>query len=233
MPRDFSDFKKGTVPISDLTSELVAAWIDRNSPAGTAVAAGPIENTEPFDGTEAAAMTRAVEKRRNEFHTGRRLARIALAQLGCAPATIPADERRVPVWPPGFVGSISHSSTLCVAHVGRNRDLVGIGVDVEPHKSLSAEVASRICRADENPDRSGTAAVLHFVAKEAFYKAYFPSARVFLEYHDVRIEPDETRGTFQASIMAKDKPSIAGRRTFTGRLARLDDYIAAALWIAR
>ncbi|MEM9472975.1 MAG: 4'-phosphopantetheinyl transferase superfamily protein [Pseudomonadota bacterium] len=225
--------RRGTIAISELTSDLAAAWIERNSPAGTAVAAGPIDNTEPFDDTEAAAMTRAVKKRRNEFHTGRRLSRVALAKLGCAATAIPADEHRVPVWPPGFVGTISHSRNLCIAHVGLTHDLVGVGVDVELRKSLPADVASRICRADESPGRSGEAALLHFVAKEAFYKAYFPSARTFLEYHDVRIEPDETRGTFRASLMANNKPALAGRRSFKGRIAPLDDHIAAALWITR
>lgn len=228
---DLPACKKGTVAISELTSDLAAAWIDRNSPAGTAVAAGPIENTEPFDDVEAAAMARAVEKRRNEFHTGRRLARAALAELGCTATAIPADGHRVPVWPPGFTGTISHSRNLCIAHVGSTHDLIGLGVDVELRKSLSADVASRICRADENPGRSGEAALMHFVAKEAFYKAYFPSARTFLEYHDVHIEFHETSGTFRACLMANNKPALAGRRSFTGHIAPLDDYIAAALWI--
>ncbi len=178
-------------------------------------------------------MARAVEKRRNEFHTGRRLARAALAKLGCTATSIPADEHRVPVWPPGFIGTISHSRNLCIAHVGLTHDLVGIGVDVELRKSLSPDVASRICRADENPGRSGQTALVHFIAKEAFYKAYFPCARTFLEYHDVHIELDESSGTFRASLMANHKPALAGRRSFTGRIAPLDDYIAAALWITR
>ncbi len=229
MPKETSGFENATAPVSD----LVAGWIDRNSPEDTAVAAGGLERVKPFDDTEAGVVARAVDKRRNEFHTGRRLARVALAKLGCAPAPIPADDSRVPIWPQGFVGTISHCRTLCIAHVGLQRDLVGIGIDVETYRPLSGDLAARICRPDENLGRSGDAALLHFVAKEAFYKAYFPGARVFLDYHDVRIEPDDTLGTFQASIVAKHRPSIAGRRTFTGRFALLDGHIVAGLWITR
>ena len=211
-------------------------WIDHHlsgevGSEDTAVAAGPVEHVAPFDDTEAGAVARAVEKRRNEFHTGRRLARLALAKLGCAPAAIPADDNRVPIWPDGFVGTISHCRTLCIAQVGLQRTLAGIGIDVETDRQLSGDLAARICRPDENPGRCGDAALVHFVAKEAFYKAYYPQARVFLEFHDVRIEPDEAAGTFQASIIARDKPAIAGRRTFTGRFTRLDGYIVAAVWI--
>ena len=164
----------------------LAAWIEANAPAKTAAAVGPIEEGEPFDPVEAAAMARAVKARRDEFHTGRRLARAALARLGCAPTAIPVGENRVPVWPPGLVGTISHSRALCAAHVGFARDLLGIGIDLELNAPVSSDLAERICRPDEKPAEADAAVLLRFVAKEAFFKAYFPLARTFLDFHDVR-----------------------------------------------
>jgi 4'-phosphopantetheinyl transferase EntD len=213
------------------TSYPIAAWIEAHAPAGTAVAAGPIIPAEPFDDVEAAATARAGQIRRDEFHTGRRLARVALAQLGCPPSAIPVGDGRVPVWPEGFLGTISHSRKLCVAHVGSVRDLVGIGIDIEPDVPLVGGIATQICRPDEDPADVEGGALLRFVAKEAFYKAYFPAARSFLEFHDVRIDLDLANGVYVARIVGANKPEIMGKCHFEGRFTRLADHIVAALWI--
>jgi 4'-phosphopantetheinyl transferase EntD len=211
--------------------DTITAWIEARAPAGTAVAAGPVEGGEPFDEMEAAATIRAVKARHDEFHTGRRLARVALGRLGCAPTAIPVHENRVPIWPSGFVGTISHSRALCVAHVGRARDFLGIGVDLEPEAQLTNDVVAHICRPDEDPAEAMTPALLRFVAKEAFYKAYFPAACAFLDFHDVHVEFDSAQEAFVASIVADEKPALAGRRAFEGRIARIANHLVAALWI--
>src|ERR1700730_5253469 len=83
----------------------VAAWIVTQAPPGTAVAAGPILDAKTFDTIQAAATAYAAKPRRDEFHTGRALARAALAQLDCKPAAIPVGQDRAPVWPTGFIGT--------------------------------------------------------------------------------------------------------------------------------
>src|SRR5262245_9062851 len=166
---------------------LLAAWIAAVAPTGTAVAAGPTESGAAFDASEAAAVARAVARRRDEFLTGRALARRALAELGCPPTAIPVGEGRMPIWPDLYLGSISHCPGLCVAHVARRRALLGIGVDVERAQALSPDLIASVSSPEEWARLSHgqtpqiDAGTLCFSAKEAVYKAYFPAARTFLE----------------------------------------------------
>ena len=209
----------------------ISLWITSRAPAGTAVATGPISSVQPFDAAEAVAVKMAVRERRDEFHTGRRLARSALVQLGCPPMTIPIGKSRVPVWPRGFVGTISHSRSLCVAHVGRASELLGLGIDIQPMAPLAHGLETLICRPDEDPNEVERFPLLRFVAKEAFYKAYFSATGSFLEFQDVRVDLDPTRCAFLASLMASDKPALAGRRNFEGCFTQCSDHLVAALWV--
>ena len=218
---------------------LLAQWLAAVAPTGTAVAAGPIAPAIAFDEDEAATVAAAVARRRDEFLTGRALARRALAELGCPPTAIPVGEGRMPIWPDPYVGSISHCDGLCVAHVARRRDLVGIGVDVERARALSPDLIANISSPEEwdrlakgqTPEID--AGTLCFSAKEAVYKAYFPAARTFLGFSDVFLEVDWAREAFAASLAADDKPDVAGRRRIEGRFARIGGYLATAVWIAR
>jgi 4'-phosphopantetheinyl transferase EntD len=219
------------------SDKLLAAWLASIAPTGTAVAAGPIEDVPPFDEREAEAVIRAVPRRRNEFATARVLARRALAELGCPPVSIPVGSDRLPIWPDKYLGSISHSDWLCVAHVARKSELLGIGVDVERLGALSAHLIDDLTSREERDAlwRGQTqqidAGTLCLSAKEAVFKAYFPIARVFLDFTDVFLEVDWPRAAFVGLLTAHDKPSAGGRRRFEGRFARVGTHIATSVWI--
>src|SRR5262249_3835039 len=153
----------------------------------------------------------------------------ALAELECRPTSIPVGEARLPVWPENFVGTISHTCSVCVAHVGRARDLFALGVDLEPDVPFPPDAAKQICHPDDSMDERDL--TLNFVAKEAFYKAYFPAARTFLEFHDVHVELNHRRGLFIARLAVAAKPAVAGRRALSGRFARLAGHLVAACWV--
>lgn len=212
-------------------AETVLQWFQAHAPASTATAVGPPESVAPFHPAEEAAVARAVHVRRDEFHTGRKLARTALKQLGCCPAPIPVDSDRVPVWPPGYLGSISHTRNLCIAHMGHVHEMAAIGIDVEPNACLPDNLAQVICRPDELQARPEVDALVRFVAKEAFYKAYFFAVREPLEFQEISVEIDNSSGAFCAAIVAADKPAFSGRRSFPGRYAALAGNIVAAVWI--
>ena len=217
--------------------ERIAAWIAATAPEETAVAADRIGPSAAFDAAEQAVIARAVQRRREEFTTGRRLAREALARLGCVAAALPPDPDRVPRWPEGFVGTISHSGGLCVALVGRARKLVGIGIDIEETARMQPGLASMICRPDETDlDETGGAldpTLLRFVAKEAFFKAYFPATRSFLDFQEVRVAVDPAGDRFEARLMEPSSPSLRGSRAFVGYFATFGSHIVAGVWIAR
>jgi len=211
----------------------MTVWIEGVAPEGSATAVGTVVECDPFNFMEAAVVAQASKIRQNEFHTGRCLARAALAKLGCKPTAIIPDESRVPRWPAGFVGSISHSRSLCVAHVGASKELAGVGVDIEPDRPCPPEIVAQISRPDEDTRAASISDLSRFVAKEAFYKSYFPSTHTWLEFQDVYVELDQRREKFLASIVNVAKPSIGGRRSFEGHLKRVGDHLVALLWIGR
>jgi 4'-phosphopantetheinyl transferase EntD len=217
--------------------ERIAAWIAATAPEGTAAAVDCIGPSTAFDAAEEAAIARAVRRRRDEFTTGRRLARKALARLGRFAVSLPPDSDRVPQWPEGFVGTISHAGGLCVALVGRACNLVGIGVDIEEIVEPQFDLASLICRPDETDlDETGGATdmtLLRFVAKEAFFKAYFPTTRSFLDFQDVLVEVDPASDRFEARLMEPSSPSLCGARAFVGHFASVRSHVVAAVWVAR
>lgn len=218
------------------TGERIRAWLVAMAPDGTAVAVDRVGPSAAFDAEEEEAISRAITRRRDEFTTGRRLAREALARLGCVAVGLPPDPDRVPRWPHGFVGTISHSGGLCVAHVGRARDFVGIGIDIEETARLQRGLTSLICRPDETNCDETTGDVdltlLRFVAKEAFFKAYFPATRGFLDFQDVRVSVNPASDRFEARLMEPSSPSLCGSRDFVGRFAMLGSHVVAAVWIA-
>src|SRR5688572_22552902 len=66
---------------------------------------------------ERAAVQNAVLSRRQQFAAGRSLARQAWQTLGQPPCALPSDVQRVPIWPPGIVGCITHTQIWCGAAV--------------------------------------------------------------------------------------------------------------------
>jgi 4'-phosphopantetheinyl transferase EntD len=215
------------------------AWLAAVSPPGTSAVAATIGPVPAFDPAEETAIERAVPRRRDEFRGGRACARRALAGLGRAPCSIPADARRLPVWPEGYLGSISHGAGLCVAQAARADGFLGIGVDVEAADAVDPGLAGTLARPGEWAaiSRAGAparaAAALCFSAKEAFYKACFPSMGVLLGFHAVRLEVDWPRSAFAARLVAPGSPFAGGNRRWEGRFLLAGPWLATAIWIPR
>lgn len=211
----------------------ISSWIAANSPPDTAVVQGAVQEFKPFDAAEAASVEKAVPTRRHEFLTGRAFARSALEQLGGKPCSIPARPDRLPLWPPGFLGSISHSISTCVVQVGRSESFLGLGVDIEPDAALDKELIKLICRAEERVANSEISPMTYFTAKEAFYKSYFPATDRFLDFADVHVECDPVAGVYKAELVGNDKPGLGGARHFIGRFAFLEGHHVASMAIPR
>jgi len=136
---------------------------------------------------------RAVLKRRREFTAGRVCARAALERLGVRDFPLLAAPDRMPLWPPGIVGSLSHCGDRCGVAVAREGAIVGLGLDVERARPLEDRALPGL--------PAGLAAMAVFCAKESAYKCHYPLARTFLDFHDVEITLEPERGTFTATIL--------------------------------
>ena len=170
--------------------------------------------------SERALVARAVESRQREFSTGRVLARRLLEDLGYPPAPLLRDEDRVPSWPRGVVGSISHCRDLCVVAVAPEGTHAGIGLDVELDAPSKDGIERIVCRPDERPwldasidgaDRARRVKLI-FSVKEATYKAFYPEQRTFWSFQDVGVEVDLARDRFRAELPpGPEVTSIEGR----------------------
>jgi 4'-phosphopantetheinyl transferase EntD len=162
-----------------------------------------VESVEIFDvgqpvplAVEAVALgPLAAHKRRREFALGRNCARAALAKLGFPAGAIGRDRDRGPKWPPGAVGSITHTEGYVAAIVAQKHHFHSLGVDAENIGGVTPCIAQSLFLKEERdwldtigPDLWPVFSTVLFSAKEAYYKAWNPLAGQFLGFHDLRVE---------------------------------------------
>ncbi len=143
----------------------------------------------------------AVTKRKAEFLAGRLCATLALRSHGLTTSSIPRKPDRSPLWPIGFVGSITHVDGYAAAVVARANQYAILGLDLE--LIIPADQAVSIGSLVLGPTEQTlqpchldfqTFLTLAFCAKEALYKAIYPYTGRVLEFHDVLLKDlDETR----------------------------------------
>lgn len=191
--------------------------------------------TLPLLEGENEAVSQAVPKRRREYAAGRACVRDAMATLGLAPVAIPAARDRLPAWPPGIVGSITHDDRVAAAAVARRADGVrSVGIDIEPGEPLPGEIYDTVCRPEEmrwlgaqsEPARGLLARAL-FSAKEAAFKCQFPLTGRMLEFDEITVRFDVDRGTFEAEFLNGEVARKCGR-TLQGRARVTKEYVACA-----
>ncbi len=150
-------------------------------------------------------LASAVEKRKQEFLAGRLCAFEALRHSGAA-GKVEFGADRTPVWPVGWVGSITHTEGVSAAVAAPVERVRGIGLDVEA--VMSTQTVNRIFdavmteteRSDfERGQRWSREefVTLVFSAKESIYKCIRPIAGEFFGFKDARIEVSEVeQGVF-------------------------------------
>jgi 4'-phosphopantetheinyl transferase EntD len=140
--------------------------------------------------SEASAFARSAVQVRRASGAARIAARVLLHRLGHEATALPRSPQGAPMWPKGILGSLAHDCRIAVAAVSASRDLVGLGVDVEPAEDLSAGLLHLVTtprertRIESDPFRGR----LFFVAKEAAYKAVYPLDRTFRAHHDIEVD---------------------------------------------
>jgi 4'-phosphopantetheinyl transferase EntD len=193
------------------------------------------DRADELIGAELEPIADAVERRRAAYSSGRVLSRRLLTELGAPPAR-PLGRRpgsRLPDWPEGFVGSITHSGPLCLAAVGRSARYRGLGLDLEPDQPTRQEIDRHVLSDRERgwvadatragEDRSRLTRLV-FSVKEAVYKAFHPAVGRVWGFQDVEVEIDLGRGRFLARL-----PEDAGPATIAGSVLRRDAWIVSAV----
>jgi len=153
---------------------------------------------------EARQIAGAVAGRRADFAWARACAREAMSRLGVQSGPIVRGGKGMPVWPPGVVGTLTHTDGLRAAALAPADRVRSVGLDVEPHEALADGVLEVVSLPEEAAwVRAMGAEIgsvhwdkLLFTAKEATYKAWFPLTRRWLGFEDAHITlvPDSRCG---------------------------------------
>lgn len=149
---------------------------------------------EALTPAEKALIQKAAVKRQSDFSTGRYCAREALGRFGISDAEILMGEVKDPLWPEGFVGSISHSKKLAGAIVAKAVDHAAVGLDIETIGGVSRDSWDMLFVDNEQTflntlgdNERALFATLIFSFKEAFYKLQYPLTRQYVDFKEVEI----------------------------------------------
>lgn len=183
---------------------------------------------------EEALISQALERRQAEFRAGRHCAHRALQRLGAPHQAILRDDKRAPIWPAGYLGSISHCGGYCLAACASESLLMGLGVDVEPLAPLKPGVERYIHSAAESLFMSAhpeLPARLIFSIKESLYKCLYPLLRCYFGFHAVEIEVDREGRSFSYRPSAGSNLPFPLELRFHGRYLITDGHLLTSAWL--
>ncbi|MBN40092.1 MAG: 4'-phosphopantetheinyl transferase [Acidimicrobiaceae bacterium] len=173
------------------------------------------------------------EKRRWDFVSGRKCARLAIETLGVKATPVLTGLRDEPIWPDGLVGSITHTRNYAAAAIAPASKILCLGLDAEPDEPLPHKVLSRISNAEEFNwvQRAKGKEIPHpgtllFSAKEATYKAWNSVTKEWLGFSDAHVNFHIEKQTFTVSL---NKPSSL--KTLSGTFGTTEGIIMTAIEI--
>ena len=178
-----------------------------------------------------------VERRLQEFQHGRLCARLALSMLGHPPGPIGRGKHRDPLWPAGYIGSISHAGSQAAAAVAATDLFLGLGLDMEFADPIEDSLIASICRTEEIDrldDRAdiGCGAKLLFSIKESIYKCLWPLIREFVDFTEIEVRLVDDSNQYEA-IAHTAKCDAAPVDRLSGRYRQYGKLILASAYIAK
>lgn len=183
-------------------------------------------------GSEEQAVARAVETRREEFARGRACARSALRALGGSWASIGVGPGRQPLWPRGFVGSITHGAGVVAAAAASLDELSALGIDVEPLEPLPDSVRRAVVQPEDSLGRGEAMEKVVFSAKESVFKALFPAHEVWIDFDAVFLEPGPVTMALRVQPTGRG-PIPSEVKDLRGGYRIVEERVVTAFWKSR
>jgi enterobactin synthetase component D len=187
-----------------------------------------------------ADLCSAVPSRRAEFLAGRHAALKALQRWGMGVEAVAIGRHRCPVWPVGWVGSITHDGDTAISAVARIESCAGLGIDlasclpIESEEGLSRYIVqpeeARIM-ADWAIPRAW-ALTLAFSAKESLFKAVYPHVGRFFDFQAFELlSIDICRGRFWARTRTNLSPSLGAGVRVPGAFLLEAGSVCTLAWL--
>ncbi|TVT81648.1 4'-phosphopantetheinyl transferase family protein [Acinetobacter colistiniresistens] len=162
-------------------------------------------------------LIHASTKRLNEFFAGRILAQAILKQHFDCSIGITSEQSKLPLWPQGLIGSISHSDDLVIVAISSHSEYLGIDIERIVETSFAEESAALILTPfEQSLWQTEISQALNFCEyltlifslKESLYKAVYPVAQNYIDF--LEAEMVEMNLTKQ-SVMLKFDQKIMRR----------------------
>ena len=192
------------------------------------------DHTDDLHSEEAVIISKAIDKRRFEFSTGRLCARKALQQIGIDICFLAQGKNGAPIWPDQITGSISHSSKWAAAVISNTKDIMTVGFDIETVNRISDGILKRIITEKEkellnkkDKQNAQIYAALIFSAKEAFYKALSKLYSKTLRFMDVSIIPNNDSPEFEIELNDELNSFLKNVRPFCRYFIHENDIFTA------
>lgn len=184
----------------------------------------------------------AIAKRQAEFLAGRLCAREALILLEQPKPLVIDTNGRIPCWPKGCTGSITHSNGYAAALASSTQVLIGAGIDLE--KRLSAERATRLAGqihtpaewqriADLDEQTRSFCTTLAFSLKESLYKALNPLVQTQFYFHDAELVHFSPEGLATLRLNKDLSPTFKAGTELEGQFTQWGEFVLCAVLIAQ
>jgi enterobactin synthetase component D len=171
---------------------------------------------------------KATPRRQAEFVAGRYCAHLALQSQEAKSTDVAMTESRAPIWPSGFVGSITHAGRYAAATIALKQRYRAIGIDFEVYipTDQCADIQKQLLTKHEINDLTTVhfslqeATTLIFSAKESIYKCLHPLIGSFFDFQDAEIfDIDPSLGTFQFRLLKDLNSEFTAGLRFHGTFA--------------
>lgn len=168
------------------------------------------------------------------FRLGRVAAHDALKKLGFdAQRAVLRGGEGEPLWPEGYVGSISNTAGTAVAVAACRDHYASLGVDIElKTRTIRSDTANFICTESELAlaQQAKLPLLRLFSAKECFYKALSPLWNHFISFKDVSLSWDPNDCFWNIISVSDHLPSLPWGKY---RIYSLDyeELILSIIWL--
>lgn len=210
-------------------------------PEGLRLETGPVEDhLADLPLAEQALVVTAVKSRREEFSSARFLAHRLLAEEGEPEQPILCATDRSPLWPKGWLGSLTHGRRSCAAAVARKGEGIGgVGIDLEELRPVREDLFAEILSEEELKrfTRAGSEheVVSHVLAcfsiKEAVYKAMFPLGNAGLGFDAMEVLHFHADGRVTIRAQAPLEERLQGCALPQVLHLRQNDVLLSLAWL--
>ncbi len=189
--------------------------------------------------SEAAYLKNKPLKRIKEVTRSRACIKQCFKDLKKTYRAVLPDSEKLPSWPQGITGSISHSHDLAGSVVSLQNWCESIGFDLEKLKQrrMEEQISRYICTEEEwkifsSLDTKDQLIVsrLIFCCKEAFFKCLFPVCREFFGFKDACVHW-ESDGTFEISLLKPLGEIFKKGLVLQGRWLIWQEYMLSGLML--